>query len=215
MNVQYYARIVIAVSVPLLCLTLTFSQTTSKNDPVAKEFKRLVALQAALKKIPYDDYDKEPHKSFLKWNENETNYSDPSAEYYVRSELFWDLYEKNRAHPIAEQIAWTAAKNPLPGECEGYLNCYLYVLNARWGKYLSIYPKGRYSLDALNLLGQALSPMVGDRVKRAVYGGPTDASDRAELQKLLAELEATVSRTSGTRGAKVRGQVKLLREAHR
>lgn len=164
-------------------------------------FKKLLDLQAALKKIPRERYELEPNKSFFKSNEKQITYSEPAAEYYVRSELFWELHAKYKALPIAEDIAWTAAQNPLPGECEGYVNCILYVVISTDAKYLSFYPSGKYAKKALQNVIEFLTPMA-DPADRVNYAGPTDNADKAELKKMLEELNATLDAVAGPERSK-------------
>lgn len=151
-------------------------------------FKKLVDLQAALKKIPRERQNREPHRSFLKLNRDRIVYSEPAADYYVRSDLFWNLHSKYKQVQIAEEIAWTGAQNPLPGECEGYVNCVLYVVISTDAKYLRLYPKGRYAKKALQNVIEHLSPMA-DAADKENYTGPAEDSDRAELKKLIDELK--------------------------
>ena len=165
---------------------------------IAKEFKRLKTLQAALEKIPMEKMETEPHKSFLKKNEKEITYSEPAGQWYVRSELFWKLRERAKHLPVADEIAWTAAQNPIPGECEGYINCYMYLETVTNGRYLLYYPNGKYSKQAITEIVERLEPLAADDSQ---YDGPTDASDRAELKKMLAELKTQISGTNHTEKA--------------
>jgi hypothetical protein len=171
---------------------------TSESE-VAKEFKRLKTLQAALEKIPMEKMETEPHKSFLKKNEKEITYSEPAGQWYVRSELFWNLRDRTRDLPVADEIAWTAAQNPIPGECEGYINCYLYLETITNGRYLLHHPKGKHSKQAITEIVERLEMLAADDSQ---YDGPTEASDRAELKKMLAELNTQLSATDHTEKAK-------------
>lgn len=196
-------------------LTTAEKQITNRRQLGDIGYKRLLALQAALKKVPIDKQDKEPYKSFLKGKDKEIIFSDPSAEYYVISDLFWDLHDKNKGLPIGEDIAWSASQNTLPGECEGYVNCYLHTLRVTYGEYLNFYPAGKYSKKALTELGVFLGPIVADARERSVYSGPADISDRAEFNKLLTELRAIVSKSPYTEKTKPLQQIKTLAEAYR
>lgn len=196
-------------------LTTAEKQITNRRQLGDISFKRLLALQTALKKIPIDKQDREPYKSFLKGKDKEIIYSDPSAEYYVISELFWDLHDKNKGTPIGEDIAWAASQNSLPGECEGYINCYLHNLRFTYGEYLNFYPAGKNSKKALTELGTFLGPIVADSREKSVYTGPSDISDRAEFNKLLSELRTIISRAPYTEKTKPLQQIKTLAEAYR
>jgi hypothetical protein len=196
-------------------LTIAEKQITDPKRLGDLSFKRLLALDAALKKIPMDKQDKEPYRSFIKGKDKEIIYSDPSAEYYVISDLFWNLHEKYKGSALGEDIAWQAALNPHPGECEGYLNCYLFLLRETHGEYLNFYPAGKYSKKALADISGFLEPMAADSREKSVYTGPSDISDRAEFNKLLTELRTIISKVPYAEKAKPLEQIKQLGEAYR
>ncbi len=185
-----------AASVGALAQTMVparSSQTPNTQRQAAIEFKRLVDLQSALKKIPLNKQNKEPYKSLLRRNAKLVIYSDPSAEYYVRSRLFWDLQKKYRTLPIAEDIAWAAARNPLPGECEGFVDCNFSIIRSTDGEYLNLYPKGKHSKMALKEISDHLAMI---SVERSNYTGPSDAAEKADFAKLVGELKSILSRVT-------------------
>lgn len=159
----------------------------SAQAAATKEYKRLVNLQTALRKIPFNKQDREPHLSFLKRNEKDLVYSDPAGEWYVRSDRFWALQKKYQRLAIADRIAWSAAETPLPGECEGYVPCYLGAIRRTHGKYLKLYPRGTYSKKAVQQMIKSLQYIVDDAASsKKNYDGP--AEDDAEFAKLIKEL---------------------------
>lgn len=199
------------------CLLFTGigSAQTSASTAAAKEYKRLVSLQKALSKIPMDKENKEPHRSFLKRNDKDIVYSDPAGEWYVRSKRFWDLQKKYHTLPIADKIAWTASENSLPGECEGYVNCYIAVIRMTHGEYLKRYPKGAYTKRALQQMIVSLSyiPTNTGSSERKNYDGPTDTPDRAELVNTIQELRRIISKVSQPEKAKALSLLKLIEDA--
>lgn len=196
---------------------LTGAQKEIKNAAQRADlsFKRLLILSAALKNVEFGKAEEKPFKDFLAANEAEAVYSEPSGQWLVRSEKFWALREKFEILPIAEEIAWTAAQNPIPGECEGYINCYLYSLRTTEGEYLNFYPNGKHSREALKNLTNFLEPIVADSREKSVYSSASDTSDRAEFNKLLTELRAIVSKTPHAEKSKTLQQIKSIAEAHR
>lgn len=157
---------------------------SSTQAAATREYKRLVNLSRSLRKITGNNHDKEPYRSLLKRNDNDIVYSDPSGEWYVRSRRFWDLEKKFHKVAIADQIAWSAAENPLPGECEGYVPCYLGSIRQTHGEYLKLYPRGRYSKKAVGRMVRSLQYMVDDAASRKKnYDGP--AEDDAEFAALI------------------------------
>lgn len=211
---SYLVTIVLSVGSIFLFTGIVTAQT-SPSASVAKEYKRLRDLQIALSKIPMDRQNKEPHRSFLKRNDKDIVYSDPAGEWYVRSNRFWDLAAKNRNLPIADKIAWTAAENSLPGECEGYVNCYVAVIRMTHGEYLKRYPKGAYNKRALQQMIVSLSyiPTNTGSSERKNYDGPTDTPDRAELVKAIQELRRITSKVSQPEKAKALSLLKLIEDA--
>ncbi len=177
--------------------------------------RRLRFLSAALRAIPFGKGEQFPYKTFLKANEKYLVYSDPSAEWYVRSELFWELHTKYSALPIAEEIAWEAAKNPLPGECEGYVNCQLYALRATEAEYLNFYPNGKYSQKALELVTANFAMMIAEMNNKETFTPLADISDRAEFNRFLTELRTIISKVADVDKAKPLQQINQLGEGYK
>lgn len=183
----------------------------AKAKAADAEFKRLLRLRTALGKIPPDKLDREPHKSFIKRNEKDIVYSDPAGQWFVRSDLFWALSKKYATLPIADDIAWAAAENPVPGECEGYVNCHVYVVADTYGRYLRSYPDGRSSKKALAKMTEYLGYIADDiSDKKGNYEGPAEASDRAELAKTIGEMRAVLAGVSHAERAKVISQLDTI-----
>ena len=193
---------------------LTRIQPEIKTANTAAEFglKRLLALRYALKAIPQGQADAKPYQDFLNAQKENVVYSEPSGEWYVRAPLFWDLHGKYTNTPAGEQIAWEGAKTPLPGECEGYVNCYIFVMRMTDGEYLNYYPNGKYSMEALANIINFLQPIAADAETKKVYNGPTDVSDRAEFNSLITELRVIIARIPSTEKDKALQQLRRIAE---
>lgn len=178
-------------------------------------FRRLVALSQALKSVPFGKADENPYKNFLAANEKEVVYSDPSGEWLVRSDIFWETHARFKDAPAGEEIAWLAAQNALPGECEGYLNCYIYLLRVTDGEYLNFYPSGKYARKSLQNIASLLDPIVADLKGKTVYSAATDISDRAEFNRLLTELRTIISKVPLVEKAKPLQQINQIGEGFR
>ena len=179
------------------------------------ELKRLLALRSALKTIPADKRETAPYKNFLKNQEKEIVYNEPAGEWLVISNEFWNLHNKYRKTNVSETIAWEAANNPLPGECEGYVNCYLFDMRMRFGEYLNLHPNGKRAGEALQNITDYLSPIAADAQAKTVYSGPTDVTDRAEFNNLIAELRTIIARLSFVEKEKTLQQLRTIAEAYR
>lgn len=179
------------------------------------ELKRLLALRTALKNIPIEQREQSPYREFLKKYDAEISYNEPAGMYLVASNQFWELHTKYAKSVVSDKIAWEAAMNPLPGECEGYVNCYLFDMRMRFGEYLNMHPNGKNSAEALNNIINYLSPIVADLQQKSVYNGPTDVTDRAEFNNLIAELRTIISRVPHTEKEKAIQQLKQIAEGFR
>jgi hypothetical protein len=170
------------------------------------ELARLVALQRSLAAIPFEGLEKPPYIDWTKGHEAEIVYSEPSGQWYVRAELLWGLQKKYSDLPAAEHIAWEAAQTPLPGECEGYLPCYLSLETMTNGMYLKLYPRGAHANAALGQIGDFFERVSEDlRGPNPVYEVPKE--DRADFQKILAELRAQVAPVKNAKTARLLKQI--------
>lgn len=178
-------------------------------------FVRILALKNALSAIPFDKQSGEPYKTFIEKQKENIVYSDPSGQWYVRSDLFWNLARKYKNLPAGEKIAWAAANNPLPGECEGYLNCYLYSLKATHGAYLEQFPRGAHAAQSLRAIREWLEPIAADATKKEVYTAPTEVSEKAEFYQAIKDLRVRVSRTGLFEKDAVLRQLDKIAEGYR
>ena len=196
---------------------LRTAQAFAKKDQLKADLglKRLQILARAMRAVPSGKGEQSPYKTFLKAHEKEVVFSEPSGQWLVRSELFWELHAKFIKLPAAEDIAWEAAQNSIPGECEGYVNCYLYLLRATDGEYLNFYPNGKYSKKALTNITNLLEPMVADVKAKSVYMPPSDISDRAEFNRFLTELRTIISKMPSIEKNRALQQISLLGEGYK
>lgn len=179
------------------------------------ELKRLLVLRSALKGIPPGQANSEPYVGFLKAHSDSVIYNEPAGVFVVASNQFWSLHNKYQTSVVSDSIAWEAAQNPLPGECEGYVNCYLFDMRMRFGEYLNYHPNGQHSAQALTDITNYLNPIVADLERKQVYNGPTDVTDRAEFNNLIAELRTIVSRLAYVEKERTLQQLRQIAEAYR
>lgn len=189
-------------------------QPEIKDPNTAADFglKRLVALRSALKAIPAGQSNQKVYRDFIKAQDENIVYSDPTAEWYVRAPLFWELHSKYTTTSSGERIAWEGAKNPLPGECEGYVNCHIFLLRMTDGEYLNFYPSSGRSAEALRNIINFLEPIAADAEAKKIYNGPTDVSDRAEFNSLITELRVIISRLPNTEKERALQQLRKIAE---
>lgn len=196
-------------------LTRARDEATDEKQKADLCYKRYVALRSALKAIPAGKSEENPYKDFLKAHDEEIVYSEPSAEWLVRANLLWELHGSYQKLPIGEEIAWQAANNPIPGECEGYTNCYIYLIRVTDGEYLNFYPNGKYAERALKHMTDFLEPIAADAENKKVYSAPADTSDRADFNQLLTELRNIISKLPYVEKSKTIQQINKIAEGYR
>jgi hypothetical protein len=173
------------------------------------EFARLRALARSITFLAGGEQQDEPRKQWAAEHESEIVYSEPSGEWYVRADLFWDLQAKYKDLPIGERIAWEAAQTPLPGECEGDVTCNLYYLSETGGRYIKLYPRGAHSAEALKSLAETVDAVVEDsRSANRMYEIPPNTD--ADFKKTLAGLRAQLTPPSTPEAARVLKQLDVI-----
>ena len=177
-------------------------EVTRRDARAELEFARLRALARSITFLTGGEQQDEPRKQWAAEHEPEIVYSEPSGEWYVRAELFWDLQVKYKDLPLAERIAWEAMQTPLPGECEGDVTCHLYYLSETSGKYLKLYPRGAHSADALKNVEETVNAVLEDsRAANHMYEVPS-ASD-ADFRKTLSTLRGQLMPAATPRAARI------------
>lgn len=214
------ARYTSVCAVVLLATAAAFGQSSAAADSVrekraAASFRSLLDLQARLEKIGSSAERSPSHNRFLKANRHRIVYNEPAAEYLVRSDEFWRLSELYSGLGIADDIAWAAARNPLPGECEGEMICGIHYEQLTVVRYLRRFPAGKHRKAALEQLRRSFAYYTERSGADAAYLPPEDASGRAELRKRLAEIDTVLAKVSGRDAAEVRTLVKRTAARYR
>ena len=139
---------------------------------------RMQVLARCLQSVDYENREQPAVVALIAKLGDEVIYSEPSGQYYVSRQRIWDVYEKFKTHPLAEDLAWEAARTPAGGECEGFLNCQLYDSLDSMGRYLELYPQGEHVAAALEELYWLQEEPSGVE--------PLEKSDRAQAKEMLA-----------------------------
>lgn len=176
---------------------LAASAINETKDPSTRaefELLKLLALANWAASFPDHQRDKSPYREWLKAHNAQVVPNEFAGSYNLRTELLWNLERKYHSLPIADRIAWEAAQNPRPSDCEGDEVCHFFLYEGEI-TYLSVHPNGAHATEALKNLTAALTD---DVIKRAnERGGDKYAvEERIELRKMFASLRRAIAKTS-------------------
>ncbi len=127
----------------------------------------------------------------------------------MRADKLWDLQKKYADLPLGERIAWEASQIPLPGECEGYLPCYMHLYTLTEGNYLKLYPRGAHADKALGQMADSLAEIV-KRLSSPDNPYEVPAEDRAEFRRTLTRLRTQISAVPNPHRARALQQLDAL-----
>lgn len=158
------------------------------------ELLKLLALANWATSFPDEQRDKPQYREWRKAHESEVIPNEFGGAYNLRSDVIWDLEKKYHSLPIADRIAWAAAQNLEPSDCEGDEVCHFF-LHAGEIKYLSLHPNGAHAAEALKNLTAALTDELITRAN-ANDKDQYAVDERAALRKEFAALRLAIAKTS-------------------
>jgi len=150
----------------------------------------LNAMTAALRAVPIAQAKNAPYAAWLEARKSIVVYNQPGGVWMLRPDAILALHDREKDTSSADDIAWFRVSNGLPGECEGFLPCYLRASNLLRGEYLRRHPAGRHVDEALSIFPQLAAGMVGATMARP--------GDCRELLESLTPLRAAVTATRAT-----------------
>ena len=184
----------------------------AKDTSTRAEFEllKLLALAGSARAFPDELDNKSPYRDWLKTHAAKIIRNEFGGGYNLRSEMLWDLETKYHSLPIADRIAWEAAQNPLPSDCEGDEVCHVFLYEGEI-KYLNLYPNGAHAAEALKNLTETLTDEV---IKTANDKGGDiyDVEQRTHLRKLLVSLRAAVTKSSAPEKAELLKKLQNFRD---
>ena len=161
---------------------------------------KLLALADWGKSIP-EPPDKSPYREWLRTHNAEVVKNEFAGGYNLRSEVLWNLETKYHTLPAADRIAWEAANNMQPSDCESDEVCDYFVEEGNI-KYLNTHPTGAHVAEALKTLGDALTDQVIE-VANGKGGDKYAVEQRTELRKSLANLRLVLAKVNAPEKAEV------------
>lgn len=138
-------------------IVTTIKTTTTRAD---LELERLLTLQRAVEKIPYDKYKVKPYSLFLAKHKKMLFYGEIQGIYIVYQQHYWTLAERYAKSKAGDKLTWYAAIAPVGGECEGIPSCMFGRMMLQEGAYLQRYTDGKYADKALKGVTEVVTYMI-------------------------------------------------------
>ena len=159
------------------------------------ELARIRAMAATLKAIPMSGGRREPYATWLASKKAEVVYDEPGGRWIFAPEPLWNVHAQQVKTTSADEIAWFAVGNGLPGECEGAVACYLVARNRLHGEYLRRHPGGAHAAEAVGVLKDT-----ADRLGATPKAGAGYKFDRTrDCRDLTTAVAALTAAVQGTR----------------
>jgi hypothetical protein len=172
----------------------SLSEAKDANTRAEFELLKLLALANAAGAFPDNLKDKSPYREWLKAHGAEVVQNEFAGGYNLRSDVLWNLETKYHTLPISDRIAWEAAENMEPSDCESDEVCGFFRTTGDI-KYLNVHPNGAHAGEALKNLNDALTDEVINAAN-ANGGDQYQVEARTSLRKEFASLRAALAKTS-------------------
>ena len=135
------------------------ANANARTNLIEARFLRLKAINRAAEQVPSGVgawTTEEPYSSWLETHAEDLAYSEPGDQWFVNGMNVWRLAKEAEGLTIADSIGWYAAHVPIPGECEGFLPCYLGLKRLTIGQYLQVYPTGAHVEQGLESITEMM-----------------------------------------------------------
>src|SRR5690242_6204106 len=175
-------------------VTDALTEVKDPNTRAEFELLKLLALAKAAEAFPNNLQDKSPYREWLKAHGSAVVNNEFAGGYNLRSDVLWNLETKYHTLPISDRIAWEAAENMEPSDCESDEVCGFFRTTGDI-KYLKVHPNGAHAGEALKNLNDALTDEVINAAN-ANGGDQYQMEARTSLRKEFASLRAALAKTS-------------------
>ena len=149
------------------------------------------ATSAALETVPRILSKQPPYKNWAAARADTIVFNEPAGRWMIRADHLWTLQNEHARSSVADELAWAAVQNGLPGECEGFIPCCVRRLNMLEGEYLRRSALGKHVDDAVARVMNVTSWT--DEVGKPGLFDP--AKDCGELMQSLDPLRAALATT--------------------
>ncbi len=186
------------------------NEAKDANTRAEFELLKLLALANTAAAFPNNVSDKSPYREWAKAHATEVIPNEFAGGYNLRSDLLWKLEAKYHTLPIADRIAWEAAENPQPSDCEGDEVCGFFGLEGEI-RYLSVQPNGAHASEVIKNLIEGITDDVIQRTN-ARGGNQYDVQEQTALRKTFATLRLTLAKTSASEKQELLKKLEKIRK---
>lgn len=159
------------------------------------ELARLRALAATLRNVPMNGARRELYSTWLTSHKEEVIYDEPGGHWMITDEAIWKSHARYAGTKSADEIAWFAVRNGLPGECEGYVPCYIGANNRLYGEYLRRHPAGAHAQEAVAWIKGTADLLVAPVKAGSAY----EFDPKRDCKDLTSAIDALASAIQKTR----------------
>jgi hypothetical protein len=149
----------------------------------------LRAVHHAAAAVPRRLQKEEPYAPWLAVHGSAVFYNEIGGGFSLTRAAILEMREAFKATAAADDIAWLGVEVGLPGECEGFVACYIDRLNIVEGGYLRAHSAGRHVTDVLATIALRVAPMSALPSRQYFLTVPGDCG---ELARGLEPLRAAV-----------------------
>lgn len=178
------------------------AQKETRDPEVAGRFALywVRAMTGALKGVPFQRGKLPPYKDWLAARTEIAVCNEICGNWMIRSNHLWMLHDAHARSSSADELAWAAVLNGLPGECEGFIPCHLRRLNLLEGEYLRRSALGQHVDEVV----ARVADVMGWIAKPGFFNPATDCG---ELVQSLDPLRAALATTRADGLQSVLGQL--------
>ncbi|HOY67045.1 MAG TPA: SH3 domain-containing protein [Candidatus Ozemobacteraceae bacterium] len=191
---------------------LASAAPTGASDPARAEleFHALLALNRYLAALP-GPAKPDVVPAAIASEASRLAYSEPAAQYMCNYDTFWELVERAKTRPNADELAWKAAHQPIPGETEGFFDLMIGQADRTSGRYLRAQPAGAHAGEAMNNITEYLFSAGDGGAIREPAGIPADElSERIPQESRKDALDALIPLRAAVAAAAHSGRDALL-----
>lgn len=162
----------------------------SIHDRELEAEAKLLRFLCLMRSLRFGDNARLKPYEFSAWVEEVKDYlSSPGGGIVaVKWKMLWDLHEEYRDLPIADEIAWVAATNPI-NEYGPYFFIQIVNLNNDEANYLRLHPEGKYALLALEKISSFCRTVLGED---PLIIKPEQTAPHPQINDMLKNIQSAV-----------------------